>query len=118
MSRWYTRPVLFVSDIDRACSYYVQKLGFTESWRHMDDGRTLVAQVERAGCELILTCQWPGKAGSGLVFVSLNPEELGSARTEFEGRSVEVQNGWWGYELMIVADPDGNQLYFPCPQEQ
>jgi hypothetical protein len=28
-----------------------------------------------------------------------------------------VQDGRWGNPLMIVADPDGNQLYFPWPSD-
>jgi hypothetical protein len=55
--------------------------------------------------------------GAGLIFISLDPDVLGAARTEFERRGVEVKEGWWGYKLMIVEDPDGNQLYFPYPKE-
>ena len=43
--RWYARPVLFVSDIDRSVSFYVDQLGFKERWRHEDAGKPLVAQV-------------------------------------------------------------------------
>ena len=31
--RWYTRPVLFVAEIERAAAFYIEKLGFHESWR-------------------------------------------------------------------------------------
>jgi catechol 2,3-dioxygenase-like lactoylglutathione lyase family enzyme len=117
--RWYSRPVLFVSDLEPSLAFYIGKLGFIEAWRHMDeDGRGGVAQVDRAGTELILTSHWPGKAGSALIFVSLDPDVLAAARIEFEGRGVEVKDGRWGYELMIVEDPDGNQLYFPYPQDE
>jgi hypothetical protein len=34
---------------------------------------------------------------------------------ELEGRGVDVKDGQWGYRLMVIADPDGNQLYFPYP---
>jgi hypothetical protein len=36
-------------------------------------------------------------------------------RAELEGRGVEVKDGQWGYRLMVIADPDGNELYFPYP---
>ena len=117
-SNWYTRPIVGVSDLERSLAFYIGKLGFAEAWRHAEDGQTLVAQVDRAGCELILSSQWPDKAGSALIFISLDPDVLAATRAEFEGRDVEVKDGWWGYKLMIVEDPDGNQLYFPYPKEE
>ncbi len=117
-NKWYSRPVLFVADVEQSCTFYVEKLGFREVWRHVDDGKPLVAQVDRAGCELILSCQWPDKVGSALIFVSLDLDVLNAARTEIESRGVAVKDGSWGYRLMIVDDPDGNQLYFPYPDDE
>jgi hypothetical protein len=31
--RWYTRPVLFVADVNRALRFYVDMLGFAEIGR-------------------------------------------------------------------------------------
>jgi len=28
-----------------------------------------------------------------------------------------VKDGYWGYPVMIVHDLDGNELYFPYPNE-
>jgi catechol 2,3-dioxygenase-like lactoylglutathione lyase family enzyme len=116
--KWYSRPVLFVRDIDRAVDFYVKQLGFTQAWRFEDDGKAYVAQVSRLGCELILSSQWPGKVGMGLMFISLDPAVLDALRDELEGRGVDVKDGEWGYRLMVVADPDGNELYFPYPQSR
>jgi len=113
--KWYTRPVLFVSDIDSSVDFYVKQLGFTQAWRYEDEGKAYVAQVERLGCELILSSQWPGKVGKGLMFVSLDVAVLNALRAELEGRGVAVKDGQWGYRLMVIADPDGNELYFPYP---
>ena len=112
---WYTRPVLLVADIDRSVDFYVNQLGFSNPWRYDEDGKALVAQVERRGCELILSSQWPDKVGNGLMFISLDLEVLNALRTELEARGVDVKDGQWGYRLMVVADPDGNELYFPYP---
>jgi catechol 2,3-dioxygenase-like lactoylglutathione lyase family enzyme len=117
-SKWYNRPIVCVSDVDRSLAFYVGKLGFGEAWRHAEDGQLLVAQVGRAGCELILSSQWPEKVGSALIFISLDLDVLAVARAEFESRGVEVKDGWWGYKLAIVEDPDGNQLYFPYPADE
>jgi catechol 2,3-dioxygenase-like lactoylglutathione lyase family enzyme len=113
--KWYSRPVLFVADIDRSVDFYVKQLGFKQAWRYEDEGKAYVAQVERLGCELIFSSQWPDKAGKGLMFISLNSGVLDALRAELEGRGVDVKDGQWGYRLMVVADPDGNELYFPYP---
>jgi len=114
--KWYTRPVLFVADIDRTVDFYVKQLGFTQAWRYEDEGKAYVAQVDRHGCELIFSSQWPGKVGKGLMFISLDPGVLDALRANLEGRGVEVKDGEWGYRLMVIADPDGNELYFPYPR--
>lgn len=109
---WYARPVLFVADIERSLAFYADKLGFTEDWRYDEDGRRLIVQVSRQGCELILSAQWPDKAGGGVTFLSLDQPHLDKVRAELEGRGVKVEDGQWGYRLMVVADPDGNALWF------
>ena len=113
--KWYTRPVLFVADIDKSVDFYVQQLGFTQAWRYDEDGKAHIAQVDRRGCELILSSQWPAKVGQGLIFISLDPEVLSALRAELEAHGVAVKDGNWGYRLMVVTDPDGNELYFPYP---
>ena len=130
MSDWFARPVLFVTDIDRSVDFYVNQLGFTQSWRYEDDGTALVAQVDRQGCALILSSQWSDKVGNGLMFISLNvdtaPDQLNaeteaavnSLRAEFEGRGVNVKEGRWGYRVVVVHDPDGNELFFPYSADE
>jgi catechol 2,3-dioxygenase-like lactoylglutathione lyase family enzyme len=118
VSDWYARPVLFVADISRSVDFYVHQLGFTQRWRYEADGKALVAQVDRQGCELILSSQWPDKVGSGLMFISLDVDVLHAVRAELEGKGVEVKDGWWGYPLMVIHDPDGNELYFNYPNDE
>ena len=114
--KWYSRPVLFVANIDRSVDFYVKQLGFTQAWRYEEEGKPRVAQVDRQGCELILSSQWPDKVGKGLMFISLDLGVLDALRAELEGRGVNVMDGEWGYRLMVITDPDGNQLYFPYPK--
>jgi uncharacterized glyoxalase superfamily protein PhnB len=82
-----------------------------------------VAQVDRQGCALILADTWPEKIGKGLMFISLNVEPeaqvaaLDALRTELEAKGVPVKEGSWGYRLLVVDDPDGNQLFFNYPNE-
>ena len=116
MSDWFARPVLFVTDVARSIDFYVTQLGFVLSWRY-DEDKTYVAQVERSTCALILSSQWPDKVGKGLIFISLDVDVLHALRSELENRGVDVKDGWWGYKLMVIRDPDGNELYFNYPKE-
>ncbi len=38
-------------------------------------------------------------------------------RAELEAKGVPVKEGSWGYRLLVVDDPDGNQLFFNYPNE-
>lgn len=126
MSEWFARPILCVADVGASLRFYLDRLGFTSPWRYGDDGRVHVAQVDRQGCALILADTWPERVGKALTFVSLNVEPatdetatgaLNALRLELEARGVPVAEGWWGYRLLVVHDPDGNQLLFNYPNE-
>jgi catechol 2,3-dioxygenase-like lactoylglutathione lyase family enzyme len=126
MTDWFARPVLHVTDVAASLRFYVDRLGFTSPWRFDENGRVYVAQVERQGCALILADTWPEKIGKGLMFISLNVEPqtreaavaaLDALRAELEAKGVAVKEGSWGYRLLVVDDPDGNQLFFNYPNE-
>jgi hypothetical protein len=40
---------------------------------------------------------------------------LDALRAELEAKGVPVKEGSWGYRLLVVDDPDGNQLFFNYP---
>ena len=42
---------------------------------------------------------------------------LDALRAELEAKGVPVKEGSWGYRLLVVDDPDGNQLFFNYPSE-
>ena len=124
LAGWFARPVLHVVDVETALRFYVDHLGFTNPWRYEEDGRVHVAQAERQGCTVILCDHWPEKAGKGLIFISLNLEPdtpeaqvaaLDALRMDFERNGVGVKEGWWGYRVLMIDDPDGNQLFFNYP---
>ena len=126
MTDWFARPVLHVKDVEASLRFYVDRLGFTSPWRYDEDGRARVAQVDRQGCALILADTWPEKIGKGLMFISLNVEPatrkaataaVDELRTELEAKGIPVHEGSWGYRLLVVDDPDGNQLFFNYPNE-
>ncbi len=82
--------------------------------------------VDPSGCGVVLADTWPEKIGKGLIFISLNVEPatpeaeaaaLDALRAEREAKGVAVKEGSWGYRLLVIDDPDGNQLFFNYPAE-
>jgi uncharacterized glyoxalase superfamily protein PhnB len=124
MTEWFARPVLHVSDVEASLRFYMDQLGFTSPWRYDENGRVRIAQIDRQGCALILSDQWPEKIGKALMFISLNVEPathevataaLDALRAELETKAVPVKDGSWGYRILVIDDPDGNQLFFNYP---
>jgi catechol 2,3-dioxygenase-like lactoylglutathione lyase family enzyme len=125
MPDWFARSVFHVTDVEASVRFYLDQLGFTNPWRYDEDGKVYVAQVERQGCAILLSNQWPEKIGKGLLFISLHVEPqtpeaaiaaLDALRAELEASGVAVKEGSWGYRLLVVDDPDGNQLFFNYPK--
>lgn len=121
MTEWFARPIINVTDVEASLRFYVDRLGFTSPWHYDEDGKAYVAQVDRQGCALILAKTWPEKTGKALMFISLNVEPatreaehaaLDALRAELQAKGVAVKDGSWGYRLLVVDDPDGNQLLF------
>ena len=111
--RWYSRPVFFVADVNRALGFYVDMLGFEKQW-HEGDGKGTVCQVNRSECEIIL-CQDATRRDKGRLFVELTAEGLAAFRRELAERAVSTKETWWGYDSLQIDDPDGNELLFPTP---
>ena len=112
--RWYSRPVLFVADLNRALRFYVDQLGFEKNW-HAGDGAGTVCQVSRSDCEIIL-CQDPMRRDKARLFIELTADGLTAFRHELGERSVPNKATRWGYDTTQVDDPDGNELFFPVPE--
>jgi catechol 2,3-dioxygenase-like lactoylglutathione lyase family enzyme len=112
--RWYTRPVFFVADVNRAARFYVDMLRFEKGW-HSGDGAGTVCQVNHGECEIIL-CQDATRRDKGRLFIELTAEGLANLRREMVERAVPTKQTWWGYDTIQVDDPDGNELLFPHPE--
>jgi catechol 2,3-dioxygenase-like lactoylglutathione lyase family enzyme len=112
--RWYTRPVLFVADVNRAIRFYVEMLGFEKSW-HEGDGAGKVCQVNHGECEIIL-CEDATRTDKARLFIELTAEGLAALRRELLERSVPTKETWWGHDSLQIIDPDGNELLFPVSE--
>jgi len=108
--RWYTRPVFFVADINRSIRFYVDMLGFEKGW-HKDK----VGQVNQGECEIIL-CEDAKRRDKSRLFIELTREGIEELRREIAERSTPSRQSWWGYDVIQVDDPDGNELLFPISE--
>jgi len=114
VQRWYARPVVFVTDLNRALHFYIDMLGFRKHW-HAGDGAGTVCQVDRGECEIIL-CQDATRRDKARLFVELTPDGLAELRREIIERSIPSKASWWGYDVIQIDDPDGNELLFPISE--
>ena len=115
MAGWYSRSVFFVADVPAAQQFYVDLLGFTEAWSFDEDGPPIVAQVNRADCEIILALD-SGRTGPSRLFIALDEDEMATLRDEIRSKQVPHKVGWWGYPVIEICDPDGNELFFPVEE--
>ena len=107
---WYARPVLFVADVQRALRFYVETLGFRKKWQIAD-----VCQVDRGGCEIILS-EDSSRRDKSRLFVELSRDGIDELRREIAERSIVADKTWWGYDTIRIIDPDGNELLFPLDE--
>ena len=116
MNRWYTRPVLFVSDLKRSLGFYIDMLGFVKDW-HEADGQGKVCQISRAQLEIIL-CEDTSRHDKARLFVELDRDGLAQLRREIVSRAIPSRESWWGYDVIQIDDPDGNEWLFPLPNQR
>jgi catechol 2,3-dioxygenase-like lactoylglutathione lyase family enzyme len=111
IQRWYARPVLFVADVNHSLRFYIDMLGFTKKW-HEGDGAGTVCQVDHGECEIIL-CEDATRKDKPRLFIELTADGIAELRREIVARSVPSKQSWWGYDVIQIDDPDGNELLFP-----
>jgi len=65
--RWYTRPVLFVADVNRALGFYVDTLGFEKRWHEAtvpeESARSIAVNVRSSSAKMLRDatgdgCSW------------------------------------------------------------
>ena len=81
IDEFYTRPVLFVENVEASNSYCCEKLGFSKSY-----GDDTFAQVERNGLEIMLGRKDLEESGASRTVLSMslrNPDRLGELYQRF-----------------------------------
>jgi len=104
-----------VSDVDRATSFYVEKVGFGVDHDVAPAEGVRVVQLTPSGsaCSIVLAQGLPGlSAAPGVVRgVHLVVSDIDAARNLLVGRGVvvdEVEDLGGGVRMAGFADPDGN----------
>jgi catechol 2,3-dioxygenase-like lactoylglutathione lyase family enzyme len=78
LTRWYTRPVLFVAGVQRALRFYVDMLGF-ENVGMKATARAKSAKSIAENAKIIL-CEDGMRRDKSRLFVELTPEGLADLR--------------------------------------
>ena len=95
-----------------ALVFYVEKLGFSQSWKYEEKDQVIVTQVNKGDLEIILTTNLD-RLGQGRLFISLEEQELDQLKYRIEQHGIPVEDIFWGYPVIKIEDCDGNQLFFP-----
>ena len=102
-----------VSDIDRAKSFYVDKVGFNDDHDHQfsEEIRFVQLTPPGSGCSISFTTGAHEMEPGSLDGLQLVVEDANAAHDELAERGVEVsdvQDMPWG-RFVFFSDPDGNK---------
>ncbi len=114
-------PQLFVSDLDAACRFYVEKLGFLVAFSYGEP--PFYGQIFRDGARLNLRKVAGPVFDSGFLAreqgalsATLTLDDAKPLFLEFQGAGVTFRQTLktepWGARTFIVEDPDGNLICF------
>jgi catechol 2,3-dioxygenase-like lactoylglutathione lyase family enzyme len=114
----FAEPQLFVSDIEAACDFYRQKLGFETRFTYGEP--PFYAQIVRDGVRLNLRHVdkplFPANAADDLLAATVILDNIKALFLEFQAAEVPfhqtLQTEPWGARTFIVRDPDGNLVCF------
>jgi catechol 2,3-dioxygenase-like lactoylglutathione lyase family enzyme len=111
-----------VSDVDRAKSFYVDRVGFNDDHDHTVSDEIRFVQLTPPGsaCSIALTTGAHEMEPGSIEGPQLVVEDAEAARAELAERGVEVsdvQDFPWG-RFVFFSDPDGNawsvqQIQYP-----
>jgi catechol 2,3-dioxygenase-like lactoylglutathione lyase family enzyme len=101
-----------VSDIDRAKSFYVEKVGFTADHDHQVSDELRFVQLTPPGsaCSIALTSGAHQMTPGSIDGLQLVVDDAAATRKELAERGVEVSDVQvfpWG-SFVFFKDPDGN----------
>ncbi len=101
-----------VSDVDRAISFYTERVGFNldHDNRVSDDLRFVQLTPPGSACSISIGEGLTDAAPGSVRGLQLVVADIAQAKAEFDGRGLEVgeiQDFPWG-RFVFFSDPDGN----------
>ncbi len=117
------QPQLFVSDIQAACDFYTQKLGFALAFIYGEP--PFYAQVVRGAARLNLRhVDMPAfhpelrQRERDILSATITLDDVKALFLEYTANGVPFHQPLrlepWGARTFIVCDPDGNLIAFAC----
>lgn len=113
--KWYARPVFSVASIQAALDHYCTLLSFKQEWKYEEAGQTIVTQVSKGEFEIILSSNLD-RVGQARAFISLTAAELAILEDMIVRNNITSDRIHWGYPIIRITDPDGNELLFPLDE--
>ncbi|MFC7622095.1 VOC family protein [Microlunatus sp. GCM10028923] len=113
-------PQLYVADVNAACAYFVQKLGFTVVFTYGEPPYYGQVRRDQASLNLRMVCD-PVFNGSireddQLLSAAITVDDVKALYGEFTAADVEFQQTLkrqpWGANQFVVRDLDGNLILF------
>jgi hypothetical protein len=115
MTSFYARAVFFVRDAGQSLELFVQRLGFNEDWKFLEEGRVYICQVSLLGFELILNQAHDdtlARAGHGRVFIGLDGDQIPALHEHIAAHNIQTERREWGQSTLVIKDLDGNEIFF------
>lgn len=114
----FAEPQLFVSDIEAACDFYRQKLGFQTRFTYGEP--PFYAQIIRDSARLNLRHvdkpPFSGSSADDLLAATIILDNIKALFLEYQSANVPfhqtLRTEPWGARTFIVRDPDGNLVCF------
>ncbi|MER9950240.1 VOC family protein [Mesorhizobium sp. M0047] len=114
----FAEPQLFVSDIEAACGFYRQKLGFETRFTYGEP--PFYAQIIRDGARLNLRHvdkpPFTTSHGDDLLAATIAVDNIKALFLEYQAAMAPfhqtLRTEPWGARTFIIKDPDGNLVCF------
>jgi len=106
-----SNPILYSTDIKNSIKYYIEKLGFADSWVWGDTPD--FGGVVKDNVEIFFCLMEQGKPGYWLTIVLDDVDEYYHSIKDKGAKILAApENMQWSMREMLVEDPDGHIIRF------
>jgi catechol 2,3-dioxygenase-like lactoylglutathione lyase family enzyme len=108
-------PAIPVTDVERARTFYADRLGFEVDWEWCDEPEEpAFLQLSRAGLSIYLSARPDRGPAGGLTYLYVGDVDAWCRELSERGVGGEAppRDRPWGNREWVVTDPDGNRICF------